>query len=168
MANRRLDFQACTLVRPAKPPRGSRPCVISVRGYRFTSGQSHSNLAVSVLHAEMTVRMLALELLLPPPRFSTRRVFAFYLVAFVHLVRGPGVFIFIRHGAEIVPGGPGGEAAWGVIRAEALVGDAPPRLPVKGRFPGPGCICIVVCLILRNPACQTNLLIKLHISPILA
>jgi hypothetical protein len=39
--------------------------------------QSHSNVAVSVLDDEMTVRMLAFELLLPPPRFSTRRVFAF-------------------------------------------------------------------------------------------
>jgi hypothetical protein len=67
----------CTLVRPAKPPRGPRPCVISGRGYRFTSGQSHRNLAVSVLDAEMTVRMLAFELLLPPSRFSARRVCAF-------------------------------------------------------------------------------------------
>jgi hypothetical protein len=39
--------------------------------------QSHSNVAISVLDDEMTVRMLAFELLLPPPRFSTRRVFAF-------------------------------------------------------------------------------------------
>ncbi len=43
----------------------------------LTSGQSHSNFAVSVLDDEMTVRMLAFELLLPPPRFSTRRVCAF-------------------------------------------------------------------------------------------
>src|SRR5262249_9702954 len=57
--------------------RGPRPCVISGRGYRFTSGQSHRNLAVSVLDAEMTVRMPAFELLLPPSRFSARRVCAF-------------------------------------------------------------------------------------------
>jgi hypothetical protein len=68
-------------VYPAKHPhrkaRGGRWCVISGRGYRFTSGQSHSNLAVYVLDAEMTVRMLAFESLLPPSRFSARRVCAF-------------------------------------------------------------------------------------------
>ena len=39
------------------------------------------------------VRLLAFELLLPPPRFSTRRVSASELVAFVDLVWGPGIFI---------------------------------------------------------------------------
>jgi hypothetical protein len=43
----------------------------------ISSSQSHSDVAVSVLDDEMTVRMLAFELLLPPPRFSARRVCAF-------------------------------------------------------------------------------------------
>ena len=54
--------------------------------------------AVSVLDADMTMRFwearrVPFELLLPPTRFSTRLVSASWLVAFVHLVRRPGIFI---------------------------------------------------------------------------
>jgi hypothetical protein len=53
---------------------------------------------VSVLDADVTMRfwtarLLSFELLLPPTRFSARLVSASLLVAFVHLVRGPGIFI---------------------------------------------------------------------------
>ena len=53
---------------------------------------------MSVPHADGTARfwkarLLPFELLLPPTRFSARLVSASWLVAFVHLVRGPGIFI---------------------------------------------------------------------------
>jgi hypothetical protein len=62
------------------------------------AGQSHRRIAAVVLDSDMTmrfgaVRLLAFELLLPPPGFSTRRVSASELVAFVDLVWGPGIFI---------------------------------------------------------------------------
>ena len=62
------------------------------------AGHSHRRIAAVVLDPDMTmrfgaVRLLAFELLLPPPRFSTRRVSASELVAFVDLVWGPGIFI---------------------------------------------------------------------------
>jgi hypothetical protein len=62
------------------------------------AGRSHRRIAAVVLDSDMTmrfgaVRLLAFELLLPPPRFSTRRVSASELVAFVDLVWGPGIFI---------------------------------------------------------------------------
>src|SRR6266446_2587658 len=60
--------------------------------------RSHSWAAVSVLDADVTMRfwtarLLPFEFLLPPTRFSTRLVSASLLVAFVHLVRGPRIFI---------------------------------------------------------------------------
>ena len=62
------------------------------------AGHSHRRIAAVVLDSDMTmrfgaVRLLAFELLSPPPRFSTRRVSASELVAFVDLVWGPGIFI---------------------------------------------------------------------------
>ena len=63
-----------------------------------SSGGSHSWAAVSVLDADMTMRLweaglLPFELLLPPTCFSMRLVSASWLVAFVHFVRGPGIII---------------------------------------------------------------------------
>ena len=53
--------------------------------------------------------MLAFELLLTPPRFSTRRVCAFCSSPSYTLYGALGIIIFIHHGAEMVPRGPQGK-----------------------------------------------------------
>jgi hypothetical protein len=71
---------------------------MAARDHGRPARQSHSWPAVSVLDADVTMRfwtarLLGFELLLPPTRFSTRLVSSSQLVAFVHFVRGPGIFI---------------------------------------------------------------------------
>ena len=71
---------------------------MAARDHGRPARQSHSWPAVFVLDTDVTMRfwtarLLGFELLLPPTRFSTRLVSSSQLVAFVHFVRGPGIFI---------------------------------------------------------------------------